>query len=374
MNPGTTLLSGIVGSTAYGLATTASDTDRLGVYAAPTAAFHGLTPPAGRHASRVTGGPGNDDITLHEAAKYAALALDANPTATELLWLPDHLYETRTPLGDELLALRGSFLSAGRVRDAYLGYAAQQLRRAETRADARTPKAARHLARLLHQGLDLYRTGRLTVALADPEGIRAFGERFAAGDATEARALIAATEEAFATARTPLPDAPDTAAVEAWLHGVRAAHYHRPPAAGAAPWLVDLDGTVALRDPAMERPRSPYDMTLVGTDLPHLPVIAVVRALAAAGHPVVYLSGRSERARAATSAWIAHHIGVPGEDLLMRADGDHRPDEAVKHELYHRHVLPAHGPAAGVIDDRNKVVAMWRGLGLTVLQAADGDF
>ncbi|ROO88444.1 putative nucleotidyltransferase [Actinocorallia herbida] len=356
MNPGTVLLSGIVGSTAYGLATPASDTDRLGVYAAPTSAFHGLNPPTGRRASHVTGGPDGDDATLHEAAKYAGLALGVNPTATELLWLPDHLYEVRTPLGDALIALRGGLLSAGRVRDAYLGYATAQIHRAESgKSGTRTAKAARHLARLLHQGLELYRTGHLTVALPDPEKIRAFGERFAA-------------------ARSPLPDAPDTEAAEAWLHTVRAAHYAPPPPPGAAPWLVDLDGTVALRDQGMERPRSPYDMTLVGTDLPNRPVIAVVRALAASGHPIVYLSGRGERARAATSAWIAHHIGVPGLDLLMRADGDHRPDEIIKSELYQRRVLPAHGPAGGVIDDRDKVVAMWRALGLTVLQAADGDF
>ncbi|MDX6744284.1 DNA polymerase beta superfamily protein [Actinocorallia sp. A-T 12471] len=375
MRPGTVLLAGTVGSTAYGLATPSSDLDRLAVYAAPTSAFHGLTPPTGRRASHVTSGPGGDDVTLHEAAKYAALALDANPTATELLWLPDRLYDVRTPLGDALTALRGSFLSAGRVRDAYFGYAAAQFRRAEAgKAGARTAKAARHLARLLHQGLDLYRTGRLTVELADPEAIRAFGERFASGDTSEARALLAATEDAFAAARSPLPDAPDTEAAEAWLHAVRAAHYTAPTPPGARPWLVDLDGTVALRDQAMERPRSPYDMTLVGTDLPNEPVITVVRALAAAGHPIVYMSGRGERARAATSAWIAHHIAVPGLDLLMRADGDHRPDETVKSDLYRDRVVPAYGPAAGVIDDRAKVVAMWRALGLTVLQCAEGDF
>ncbi|MFD7300744.1 DNA polymerase beta superfamily protein, partial [Streptomyces pharetrae] len=36
------LLSGVVGSTAYGLAHEDSDVDRLGVFAAPTESLHGL--------------------------------------------------------------------------------------------------------------------------------------------------------------------------------------------------------------------------------------------------------------------------------------------------------------------------------------------
>ncbi|HEU5352848.1 MAG TPA: nucleotidyltransferase domain-containing protein [Actinocrinis sp.] len=116
---GTVLLSGIVGSTAYGLAGPGSDVDRLGMYAAPTRELLGLHQPRESH---VTTKP---DATFHEAGKAARLMLAGNPTATELLWLPDDLYETRTALGEEAIALRGAFLSAKRVRDAYLGYAAQ---------------------------------------------------------------------------------------------------------------------------------------------------------------------------------------------------------------------------------------------------------
>jgi hypothetical protein len=62
------LLAGIVGSTAYGLAGPDSDVDHLGVYAAPTVAFHGLHPPTGKDATLVRHDP---DSTLHEAAKAA---------------------------------------------------------------------------------------------------------------------------------------------------------------------------------------------------------------------------------------------------------------------------------------------------------------
>ncbi|TDD93324.1 DNA polymerase beta superfamily protein [Actinomadura rubrisoli] len=378
VEPASVLLSGIVGSTAYGLAGPDSDTDRLGVYAAPTIAFHGLTPPAGRDATTVTTEP---DVTIHEAGKYAALCLQANPTVTELMWLPGALYEKRTVLGDQLIGIRAAFLSAHRVHDAYLGYATQQFKRLESRSDGsfsadtrkRTAKHARHLARLVHQGLQLYRTGELDVRLPDPQWYLDFGERVAGGDLEEARHVMAEAEVDFAAARTPLPDEPDRPRVEEWLHAVRAAHLPGQRTAGRGLFLVDLDGTVALRQ-GTEDVRSPYDWGRVGEDVPHAPIVTIVRALDTAGHRIVYLSGRSDECRAATGVWIAAHVGVAGEALLMRPAGDNRPDHVVKRALYERFVAPV-GPVTAVLDDRASVVRMWReDLGLTVLQVAEGDF
>lgn len=220
------LLSGIVGSVAYGLAGPDSDVDRIGVFAAPTVAFHGLHPP---RESVVTTDP---DVTLHECAKYARLALSGNPTATELMWLPEECYETRTEFGDRLIGIRAAFLSAPRVRDAYLGYASQQFRKLTTRDSSisgrrRSAKHARHLARLLHQGRVLYATGVLEIRLAEPEWFRAFGERVAGGALAEAEELVAAAERDFARIRTPLPERPDEETVERWLLDVRAAHLPR---------------------------------------------------------------------------------------------------------------------------------------------------
>ncbi|NUP50064.1 MAG: nucleotidyltransferase [Catenulispora sp.] len=218
MPSGTVLLAGVVGSTAYGLAGPGSDVDRLGMFALPTLSLLGLHTP---RESQVSTQP---DVTLHEAAKLARLALGGNPTASELLWLPDDLYEVRTPLGDEAVALRTAFLSAPRVHDAYLGYATQQFRKLLSRdpatADAKVAKHARHLMRLIEQGYELYTTGHVTIRLADPERFRAFGERVAA-DPETTRPFMAAAEERFAAARTVLPDEPDTAAVEDWLLRVR---------------------------------------------------------------------------------------------------------------------------------------------------------
>jgi hypothetical protein len=219
------LLSGVVGSTAYGLATPESDVDRLGVFAAPTVLFHGLRPPTGRQATVVRTDP---DVTRHEAGKFAALCLGVNPTVTELLWLEE--YEVRTELGERLIGIREAFLSAQRVRDAYFGYAVSQFKRLEGRGDGsfsadtrkRTAKHARHLARLVHQGLGLYRSGELKVRLDDPQWFRDFGERVAQGELEEARGVLAKAEAEFDAVRTPLPERPDEGVVEAWLLEVRA--------------------------------------------------------------------------------------------------------------------------------------------------------
>src|SRR5690349_9856111 len=204
------LLSGIVGSTAYGLAHEGSDVDRLGMFAAPTEELHGLHRPQESH---VTTHP---DRTLHEAAKWCRLALGGNPTVMELVWLPDELYEVRTPLGDELIGIRSSLLSAKRVRDAYLGYATQQFKRLYERGDGsfsadtrkRTAKHARHLMRLCQQGYLLYTTGRLEIRVDDPQEYFDFGEAVAR-DGMAALPVLEEYEALFDAATSPLPQRPD---------------------------------------------------------------------------------------------------------------------------------------------------------------------
>ena len=135
-------------------------------------------------------------------------------------------------LGD-LIGIRGAFLSRTAVRNAYLGYATQQFKRLENRGDGsfsadtrkRTAKHARHLLRLLTQGLELYETGALTVRLQNPDHSRDCGERVAAGDIEAAQKEIGSAERWFNSAESPLSERPDEAAVEFWLQMVRRKHY-----------------------------------------------------------------------------------------------------------------------------------------------------
>ncbi len=134
-------------------------------------------------------------------------------------------------------------------------------------------------------------------------------------------------------------------------------------------WLVDIDGTLALKGD-----RGPYDWHRVSEDSPNEPVITVVRALRAAGHGMIFVSGRMECCRDATAAWLSDHLfPVLGMLLMMRPDGDYRPDDVLKRDIYETR-LRDRFDIAGVIDDRSRVVKAWREMGLTCLQVAEGDF
>ncbi|MEX0913672.1 MAG: polynucleotide kinase [Demequina sp.] len=132
--------------------------------------------------------------------------------------------------------------------------------------------------------------------------------------------------------------------------------------------LVDVDGTVALLGD-----RHPFDWPAVERDEPNDPVIEVVRALHAAGHVMVVVSGRSEEARAGTESWLARHLGVPFVGPHLRRTDDDRPDSVVKREIWDTHIEP-HYDVLCALDDRNQSVDLWRNLGLTCLQVAPGDF
>lgn len=132
--------------------------------------------------------------------------------------------------------------------------------------------------------------------------------------------------------------------------------------------LADIDGTTALM-----AARSPFDETRVHEDRPNLPVIAVIRAMAATGNEIVFLSGRTDACRTATYDWLCEHVGVPFQGLYMRAAGDMRKDAIVKRELFDRHIRDSYDVTC-VLDDRDQVVAAWRELGLTCLQVAPGNF
>jgi hypothetical protein len=143
---------------------------------------------------------------------------------------------------------------------------------------------------------------------------------------------------------------------------------YTPPADAPRAVLVDIDGTVAVMGG-----RSPYDMSAVAEDEPNHAVIAAVRAMHAAGYAIVFCSGRTDDCRDETQAWLREHVAVEYDALHMRAYGDNRRDSVVKAEIFEREIRDRYH-VVGVFDDRAQVVRMWRALGLTVFQVAEGNF
>ncbi|MGW4724442.1 phosphatase domain-containing protein [Streptomyces sp. S1] len=132
--------------------------------------------------------------------------------------------------------------------------------------------------------------------------------------------------------------------------------------------MCDIDGTLALRVD-----RGPYDFTRCDRDVLNVSVRDALRAFRSAeSDRIVLLSGRSEDHRALTEEWLARHE-VPYDELWMRASGDGRGDDLVKAELFDAHVRHRYAVRVS-LDDRDRVVALWRRLGLPTWQVNYGAF
>lgn len=154
----------------------------------------------------------------------------------------------------------------------------------------------------------------------------------------------------------PHPEA-DLPAVEEWEPWA-------PSSGLESAYLVDIDGTVALCGD-----RDIYDGSRVHLDTVNFEVARVVAQL---DHEVIFMTGRSEEHRAVTEEWLyTNGFGTP--KVFMRPAGDKRKDSTVKHELFNKHIRGQYN-VAGVFDDRKQVVDMWRAIGLTVFQVAEGNF
>lgn len=134
--------------------------------------------------------------------------------------------------------------------------------------------------------------------------------------------------------------------------------------------ICDIDGTIALRGN-----RGPHDHDSSMEDAVNWPVVQIINQFMLYEYRMILVSGRDEQYRDVTEYWLRAHALFPHKPdaLLMRPRGDNRADEIVKREIYERQIKGKYSVRA-VFDDRNKVVKMWRELGLLCLQVAEGDF
>ncbi|MFI6623913.1 DNA polymerase beta superfamily protein [Streptomyces sp. NPDC050528] len=213
-----TIYACVMGSRAFGLATDGSDTDRRGVFVAPTPLFWRFEKPP-THVE----GPAEEQFSW-ELERFCELALRANPNILECLHSP--LVEHVDATGRELLALRDAFLSR-QVHETFTRYALGQRKKLEV--DIRTHGAPRwkhamHLLRLLTSARDLLRTGTLTIDVGDQRApLLAVKRGEVPWPEVELWMTRLATETDEAATRTPLPTEPDRRRVEDFLIRVRRA-------------------------------------------------------------------------------------------------------------------------------------------------------
>ena len=99
-------------------------------------------------------------------------------------------------------------------------------------------------------------------------------------------------------------------------------------------------------------------------------MVRLCNILYGSGIQIVLCSGRKEEYREQTIQWLAQQ-GVNYHDLFLRKDNDRRSDTEVKRELL---ASLDKSKILFVVEDRSRVVEMWRSEGLVCLQCAPGEF
>lgn len=132
--------------------------------------------------------------------------------------------------------------------------------------------------------------------------------------------------------------------------------------------ICDLDGTLAI----FGKDRNPYDRDFTEDNL-NGTVAEVLRTYKEQlGNAILLVSGRKDTYREQTEIWLEKYA-IEYDKLIMRKGDDSRKDYIVKKEIYDVEIKGKYN-VDFVLDDRNQVVELWRDLGLTCFQVADGNF
>lgn len=183
--------------------------------------------------------------------------------------------------------------------------------------------------------------------------------------------------------------------------------YFQEPKAQQTPlYIFDLDGTLALIDhrrylveaPACEackyddvgdirccacngtrkqkgfKPDFKAFEELCNLDSPNWPVIGTMMQLYSVGCDIRIWSARSDAVKQKTFMWLHQTTRIPliklEQMLKMRPAGDSTPDEQLKLKWLNTMGKQERARVAAVFDDRDKVVAMWRRVGVSCFQVA----
>ena len=139
-------------------------------------------------------------------------------------------------------------------------------------------------------------------------------------------------------------------------------------------YIVDIDGTIANIGHRLHHIQGDVKNwdKFYESMIEDFPIVYTIQLLRCLREPLVYITGRPERYRKLTIQWFSMYQ-VPLGGLLMRKDGDRRPDYVVKEELLTEN-LDSHAVVHGVFEDRQQCVDMWRKKGFIVYQVADGRY
>ncbi len=230
------ILQALVGSTVHGTSVTQqNDRDEMGIAIEPPAYVIGLshwettvqrTAPDG-----VKSGPGDLDLQIHSLRKWARLAAKGNPTILLPLFAPEAGIVHCDQLGRELIAKRGLFVSR-QAGKGFLGYMMAQKARLAGEQGGRhgarpdlvakfgfDTKYAGHIVRLGYQGVELMKTGVMSLPMSPEHCVDVIAIRTGEWSLQKTLARAGELERALRDSLDtgPLPDEPDTDGINALL-------------------------------------------------------------------------------------------------------------------------------------------------------------
>ena len=154
-------------------------------------------------------------------------------------------------------------------------------------------------------------------------------------------------------------------------------------------WIKDMAYWDDTKSPPRPNWKMFLDEDLVFQDAPIPQTWDIMGSLLRGGHRIIFITGRNERTRISTEAWLANDrcpVRMAASSLLaltswpqsfapiyMRSENDRRPSHEVKRDLLAKAREDGYDPKL-VFEDRIEDTRMWREEGLLCCQVADGNY
>lgn len=145
--------------------------------------------------------------------------------------------------------------------------------------------------------------------------------------------------------------------------------------------VCDIDGTVAnlqhrlhyiKNEDGTDKDVKDWDgfFSKVYDDSPIDSTIDMLHKYKEEGYEIIFVSARPEKCRQATIEWLMNYVDVDPVTLIMRGDGDKREDSDVKRDIHKKYLANLYIKC--IIDDRPRVINMWREEGYHVIDVGPG--
>lgn len=138
--------------------------------------------------------------------------------------------------------------------------------------------------------------------------------------------------------------------------------------------IFDLDGTLADNNH-----RNAFEYWKLSNDKPIEFVVNLAKMYSANGYKIICVSGRNAGQKNnhreyfdLTDAWLSNN-GIPADALFMREWDDRRKDDVTKEEIFWKYIADNYNVECA-FDDRDRVIELWRRIGVNAAQTAFGEF